>query len=157
MCDHGCGIKVVVAEGQPVSLKGAKEHPYNKGWLCAKGRAALDFFHHPKRIATPLISNEPSIPGEISRLKKRGSKLVVIDPRKTETASKADIPFPIRPGYDEILILNMLHVIFREELWDKAFTAEWVNDFNNLFGTVYADPVSGFPNLKSMRCNIQKL
>jgi len=58
MCDHGCGIKVVVAEGQPVSLKGAKEHPYNKGWLCAKGRAALDFFHHPKRIATPLIKKE---------------------------------------------------------------------------------------------------
>jgi anaerobic selenocysteine-containing dehydrogenase len=90
----------------------------------------------------PLISNEPFTPGEISRLKKRGGKLVVIDPRETETASKADIHLPIRPGYDEILILNMLHVILREELWDKAFTAEWVNGFNNLFETVSADRFS---------------
>ena len=90
----------------------------------------------------PLISNEPFIPGEISRLKKRSGKLVVIDPRKTETASKADIHLPIRPGYDEILILNMLHVIFREALWDKAFTAEWVNGFNHLFEAVSADRFS---------------
>ena len=58
MCDHGCGIEVGVAEGQPVSLKGAAEHPYNKGWLCAKGRAALDFFNHPQRLATPLIKQD---------------------------------------------------------------------------------------------------
>ncbi len=58
MCDHGRGIEVGVAEGQPVSLKGAKEHPYNKGWLCAKGRAALDFFHHPERLAAPLIKKK---------------------------------------------------------------------------------------------------
>jgi anaerobic selenocysteine-containing dehydrogenase len=90
----------------------------------------------------PLISNEPFTPGEITRLKKRGGKLVVIDPRRTETASKADIHLPIRPGCDEILILNMLHVIFREELWDKAFTAEWVNGFDNLFETVYAERFS---------------
>lgn len=243
MCDHGCGIEVDVVDGQPVSLKGAKKHPYNKGWLCAKGRAAIDFFRHPKRLTTPLIkkasrfvpvdwnrsldfvaetlsrlrdqygpaslaiyhgegvghqeikyymkrfanvygtpnfmgvgslcnasrtiaetltfggltkpdipntqllmiwggnpliSNEPFIPGEIGRLKKRDGKLIVIDPRKTETASKADIHLPVRPGHDDILILNMLHVIFREALWDKAFTTEWVNGFNNLFETVSA-------------------
>ena len=133
MCDHGCGIEVGVAEGQPVSLKGAKKHPYNKGWLCAKGRAALDFFHHPERLATPLI--------------KKGGKFVPADWNRSldfaaETASKADIHLPIRPGCDEILILNMLHVIFREKLWDKAFTAGWVNGFNNLFETVYADRFS---------------
>jgi anaerobic selenocysteine-containing dehydrogenase len=58
MCDHGCGIEVGVAEGQPVSLKGTWQHPYNKGWLCAKGRAALDFFHHPHGLTTPLIKKE---------------------------------------------------------------------------------------------------
>ena len=58
MCDHGCGIEVDVDEGQPVSVKGRREHPFNKGWLCAKGWAAIDFFHHPQRLTTPLIKKE---------------------------------------------------------------------------------------------------
>ena len=90
----------------------------------------------------PLISNEPFIPREISLLKKRDGRLIVIDPRKTETASKADIHLAVRPGCDEVLVLNMLHVIFREELWDKVFAAEWINGFDHLFETVSADRFS---------------
>ena len=244
MCDHGCGIEVRVVEGRPVRLRGSREHPFNKGWLCAKGLAGLDFFNNSERLSSPLIqkknqfeavdwdealdfaareltrikkqygpeslaiyhgegvghqeikyymkrfanvygtpnfmgvgslcnasrtlaetltiggltkpdipnsrylivwggnpliSHEPFPPKEISRFKKRGGKLVVIDPRKTETASKADIYLPIRPGCDEILILNMLHVIFREELWDKEFTAQWVQWFDDFFQTVIGE------------------
>ena len=55
MCDHGCGLEVAVKDGQPVSLRGSKVHPFNKGWLCVKGRAALDFLHSPQRLSSPLI------------------------------------------------------------------------------------------------------
>ncbi|MGW8179816.1 MAG: hypothetical protein ACWGQW_13810, partial [bacterium] len=58
MCPQGCGLKVTVENGIPVSLKGSKDHPYSKGWLCAKGRAALDLFHSPHRLSSPLIRKE---------------------------------------------------------------------------------------------------
>lgn len=46
---------VTVQEGRPVKVQGSKDHPYNKGWLCAKGRAALDFFYSPQRLSSPLV------------------------------------------------------------------------------------------------------
>ncbi|TEU15238.1 MAG: hypothetical protein E3J21_13745 [Anaerolineales bacterium] len=55
MCDHGCGLEITLEHGRPVSLRGSQEHPFNKGWLCAKGRAALDFLHSPQRLSSPLI------------------------------------------------------------------------------------------------------
>ena len=58
MCDHGCGIDVRVEDGRPVSVKGRKDHPFNRGWLCVKGRAALDFFYSPQRLRTPLIRKD---------------------------------------------------------------------------------------------------
>jgi anaerobic selenocysteine-containing dehydrogenase len=231
MCDHGCGIVVKIKGGRPVALKGSREHPFNRGWLCAKGRRALDLFYSPHRLSAPLIrskgrlipaeweealvfaaerltslkerygaeslaiyhgegvghqeikyymkrfanvygtpnfmgvgslcnaartmaetltfgyltkpdipntrfliiwggnpfiSHEPLPPGELSRLKKRGGRLAVVDPRRTETASKADFHLPVKPGCDDVLILNMLHVIIKEDLWDRAFVEKWV-------------------------------
>jgi anaerobic selenocysteine-containing dehydrogenase len=247
MCDHGCGLKVTVEDGQPTSLRGSREHPFNKGWLCVKGRAALDFLYSPQRLTSPLIrrngklvptgweealvyaaeklkwlkdqfgpqslaiyhgegvghqeikyymkrfanvygtpnfmgvgslcnasrtlaevltlgdltkpdipnthfliiwggnplvSHEPVPPKELTRLKKRGGQIAVIDPRKTETALKADYHLAVQPGRDEILILNMLHVIFREELWDSEFTAKWVHGFHRFSQTVRQDRFS---------------
>jgi anaerobic selenocysteine-containing dehydrogenase len=58
MCDQGCGLEVSVEDGQPVRIKGSKRHPYNKGWLCTKGRAGLDLFHSPQRLSSPMIRRE---------------------------------------------------------------------------------------------------
>jgi anaerobic selenocysteine-containing dehydrogenase len=247
MCPQGCGLEVTVEHGIPVSLKGSKDHPYSKGWLCPKGKAALDLFHSQHRLSSPLIrkqgklvsveweealdfiaerlhrlrdlygpqslaiyqgegvghqeikyyvkrfanvygtpnfmgvgsicnvartmadtltfggvtkpdiantnlliiwganpfaSNEPFLPKEISQLKKRGAKLIVVDPRRTEVASKADVHLAIKPGRDEILVLNMLYVILGEDLWDKEFTEEWVDGFNRFQETVVEDQYS---------------
>jgi anaerobic selenocysteine-containing dehydrogenase len=90
----------------------------------------------------PLVSHEPFIPREISRLKKRGGCLVVVDPRRTETAAKADVHLPVRPGRDEILVLNMLHVILREALWDQTFTKAWVHGFQPFYEVVIEDRFS---------------
>lgn len=67
---------------------------------------------------------------------------MVVDPRRTETASRADLYLPVKPGRDEILILNILDVICREDHWDKAFTKKWVPDFNEFYQTVTQDRFS---------------
>jgi anaerobic selenocysteine-containing dehydrogenase len=247
MCEQGCGLVVTVQDGRPIGVKGSKDHPYNKGWLCAKGKASLDFFYSPQRLTSPLmkkhgkfeavhwekaldftakkllhlkdrygpqslaiyhgegtghqeikyfmkrfanvfgtpnfmgvgsicnaartmgeeltyggvtkpdvsntrfmlvwggnpfVSHEPTLPGEIARMKKRGGRMAVVDPRNTETAAKADFHLPVRPGRDEILLLNMLHVILHEGLWDKEFTGKWVHGFAPFYEMVIQDRFS---------------
>lgn len=57
----------------------------------------------------------------IRAAKARGLKLIVIDPRLTETARLADIHLQPKPGQDVAIYAGMLHVLFREELIDRAF------------------------------------
>jgi anaerobic selenocysteine-containing dehydrogenase len=69
--------------------------------------------------ANPLASNGSLMTaGGISRrldeLRARGGKLVVVDPRRTETAAAADQHLAIRPGTDALLLLAMLQVLFEE-------------------------------------------
>jgi anaerobic selenocysteine-containing dehydrogenase len=90
----------------------------------------------------PFASNEPLQLRDIRKFKKRGGQLVVIDPRKTEVATMADVHLAIQPGMDRILILNMIHAILREDLWDKPFTEKWVHGFEDFYQTVTADRFS---------------
>ena len=64
--------------------------------------------------------------------KMNGAKLVVIDPRFTEIASKADIFLQVRPGTDDALALSMLNVIINEKLYDKEFVNKWCVGFDQL-------------------------
>jgi len=68
----------------------------------------------------------------ISEARKRGVKLIVIDPRKTAYAREADIHAQLRPGTDGALALGMLHVIIGEELYDKSFVTKWTTGFEEL-------------------------
>ena len=238
MCDHGCGILVTVEDGKPVHVRGNPAHPFNRGWICVKGKSCLDLFESPNRLRTPLlrlggrlcettwadalayisdnlnrlkeewgpqslgiyygegvghqeirfymkrfanvfgtpnfmsvgaicnasrtlgetltyggltkpdiahsrfvviwganplVSHEPVPPTVIRRLRKSKTPLVVIDPRRTETASRADTHLAIRPGTDDTLILNMLHVILTEQHWDRDFATKWVKGFEALY------------------------
>ena len=241
MCDHGCGIRVTVENGEPVAIRGDPDHPHSRGWLCAKGREGLELFRSPQRLTQPLLrvdgelvasewedalcrvadelrrlkeqygpesvaiyhgegvghqeiksymkrfanvygtpnfmgvgsvcnaartlgetltyggltkpdiantrlllvwggnplaSNEPFTPPELRRLQQRGGRLAVVDPRRTDTASRADLHLAVRPGGDESLLLSMLHVLFREELWDRTFAGEWVQGLQRFAETV---------------------
>ena len=53
--------------------------------------------------------------------KKRGAKIVTIDPYKSSTASKSDWWLPVRPGTDAALALGVMHIIFREGWEDRAY------------------------------------
>jgi anaerobic selenocysteine-containing dehydrogenase len=71
--------------------------------------------------ANPMASNGslwtvPDFRGKAKALRARGGKLVVIDPRRTETADLADAHHFIRPGVDVFLLLGMVHTVFAEGL-----------------------------------------
>ena len=60
---------------------------------------------------------------------RNGAKMVVVDPRLTVTASKADRWLAIRPGTDMALALAMCHHILDNRLHDERFCAEWIVGF----------------------------
>ena len=71
--------------------------------------------------ANPLASNgslmtAPGIERRLKAMQARGGRLVVVDPRRTETAALADWHLPIRPGADALLLLAILHTQFDEAL-----------------------------------------
>lgn len=98
--------------------------------------AAWQMFGHPFLLPIPDIDNTdfwlimggnpvasngslmtvPDVANRLKAIQQRGGKVVVIDPRFTETAAKADEHHFIRPGTDVFLLLAMLHVIFVEGL-----------------------------------------
>jgi anaerobic selenocysteine-containing dehydrogenase len=53
--------------------------------------------------------------------RKRGAKIVTIDPHKSKTAQKSDWWIPIRPGTDAALALGMMHVLWRDGLVDQDY------------------------------------
>ncbi len=63
---------------------------------------------------------------------KLGSKLIVIDPRWTWLATKAEHYLQIRPGTDGALAMAMINVIISEELYDKEFVANWTLGLDEL-------------------------
>ncbi|MFS3134976.1 molybdopterin-dependent oxidoreductase [Gluconacetobacter sacchari] len=56
--------------------------------------------------------------------KRAGAKLIVVDPRRTATAEKADLYLPIRPGTDLALLNGLLHLLVRNGAIDPAFIAQ---------------------------------
>ena len=70
--------------------------------------------------ANPVVSNgslmtAPGMPARLRRIQQRGGRVVVIDPRRTETARLADEHHFIRPGTDPLLLAALVHWLFAEE------------------------------------------
>ena len=82
--------------------------------------------------------------------KNRGMKLIVIDPRRTEFATQADIHLAPKPGEDPTLMAGILKVGIDEGLFDHEFCDLWVSDLAQL-----ADAVSTFTlDYVSKRCDV---
>lgn len=73
---------------------------------------------------------------EISRsfmdAKKRGAKIFAVKPSVEPDVGLSDLWVPLRPGTDAALALAMLHVIIRQELYDKKFVEKWCYGFDEL-------------------------
>ncbi|MFA4935428.1 MAG: molybdopterin-dependent oxidoreductase [Candidatus Methanoperedens sp.] len=63
--------------------------------------------------------------GDVRRGGKARTKFIMVDPRYSVTASKADEWISINPGTDAALALGMAHVILTESLWDKTFVGDF--------------------------------
>ena len=79
--------------------------------------------------ANPVIAKSNGAPmnNPAQRLKdavERGTQLIVIDPRKTETAKRASFHIQPKPGYDALLLAGMIHIILKENLFEKDFINE---------------------------------
>jgi anaerobic selenocysteine-containing dehydrogenase len=233
-CPDTCGIVVTVdrATGRAVDLRGDREHPFTRGFLCRKVANYLDRVYHPERLLHPLrrigkkgdgtferiswteavreiaarfkeIAASPDGPqailpysyaGTMGKLmygsldrrffhrlgaslldrticatagaagcdvtlgtramtdpesavncrfivnwgsntavtnihfwrieheaRKRGARIVTIDPYRSPTAARSDWWIPVRPGTDAALALGVMHVIFREGWQDDAY------------------------------------
>ena len=68
----------------------------------------------------------------IEEARRKGAKLVVIDPYRTRTAGCADWYLPINPGTDGALALAMMHVIIGEGLHDADYVAKYTLGFDQL-------------------------
>src|SRR6188768_1845900 len=235
-CPDTCGMVVTVdtATGRAVDLRGDKEHPFTRGFLCQKVNNYLDRVYHPDRLLHPLKRTGKKGEGKFERIswpnaireiasrfkqiaasahgpeailpysyagtmgklmygsldrrffhrlgaslldrticatagmvgcditlgtramvdpeasvncryivnwgsntavtnihfwkveheaRKRGARIVTIDPYKSPTAQKSDWWIPVRPGTDAALALGVMHIIFREGWQDADFLA----------------------------------
>ena len=87
--------------------------------------------------ANPIASNgslmtAPGIAHRLSALRARGGRLVVVDPRRTETAAVADRHVAVRPGGDAALLLGILHVLFAERLDRPGRLADFTDGLDRL-------------------------
>lgn len=96
----------------------------------------------------PVASNgslftAPGFRQRVKALQARGGKLVVIDPRRTETAELADQHHFIRPGTDALLLMALLHTLFSQNLVDAGRLIHQVQGIN-----IVRNMVSGFSPLR---------
>ncbi|ARU54181.1 dehydrogenase [Oleiphilus messinensis] len=83
--------------------------------------------------ANPMASNgslmsAPDMRKRLKAIQNRGGEVIVIDPRKTETAKLADQHHFIRPGTDALLLLSMVNVLFHHQLVNLGRLQPYVDD-----------------------------
>ncbi len=82
--------------------------------------------------ANPAASRPYMLPG-LLRMKVRGARFVVVDPRRTPTAERlADVHLKPLPGTDGALALGMINVMISRGLYDHEFVESWVHGFDAL-------------------------
>ncbi len=87
-------------------------------------------------IGSNTTENHPIIGTMIKRAKKKGSKLIVADPRRIELANYADVFLQIKPGTNIALINAMMNVIIEKGLQDTAYIEERTENYEELVRAV---------------------
>jgi thiosulfate reductase/polysulfide reductase chain A len=108
----------------------------NAGWVTTVGELPSNDLSNSRYII--IVGRNPAGGIDLAQVKKiveakeKGAKVVVVDPRHSETAILADEWLPIKPGTDLALLLGMINVMVKEELYDKKFAKEKTVGFEQL-------------------------
>jgi anaerobic selenocysteine-containing dehydrogenase len=136
--DNGSGRRFMNLLGSPnwisgVALCAGNTAAINRmvyGWFpnpdYSKTECIVLFGHNPKKHSWTPVYNK------IRRAQKRGAKLIVLDPRRSENAELADLWLPLRAGTDAAMALGWVNVIIEERLYDEAFIRDWTVGFDAL-------------------------
>jgi anaerobic selenocysteine-containing dehydrogenase len=95
--------------------------------------------------ANPVASNgslmtAPDVTRRLRDIRARGGRIVVLDPRRTETADLAGEHHFVRPGSDALVLFAMLHVIFAEGLARPGRCAAWTDGLDRVRDLAVAFP-----------------
>lgn len=86
----------------------------------ANTETALIWGHNP---ATTWLSRST----EIREARGRGMKTIVVEPRRTLYAKRADVWLRVKPGTDQALALGLIRLVLNETGYDEAFVERWTN------------------------------
>jgi anaerobic selenocysteine-containing dehydrogenase len=101
------------------------------------------FYPHPDLEQTPELilvwggnhlatSADGVLAPQVGLTLRKGSRIVLIDPRKSNLASRSEMHLQIKPGTDLLLALGMIKVIIEESLYDHEFVEAWTVGFEAL-------------------------
>jgi len=88
--------------------------------------------------ANPIVSNL-HLWGRVQAAKRRGAKVIAIDPYRSLSAEKCTQHVALLPGTDGALALGMMHVLIREKLIDEDYIAKYTLGFAELKARVLKD------------------
>jgi len=111
------------------SIRMSNEHNLNdkRPWLNTEESDYMIFFGQ-NAFATSYGRRQV---GNLRKALKRGAKMVVVDPRKSDTAAAATEWIKIKPGTDGAMAMAMCYVIVKNELYDKDFVENWTYGFED--------------------------
>jgi len=122
-CYAGCGILIQVENGKPVKIEGDPDSPVNRGLLCEKALASLEYLYHPERLQYPLKRKGNRGEGKWQRIS-WDEALAIISARLKSTKKES--------GPESVVFIHGAA---------KGLQETFLRRFANVFGT---------PNLASM-------
>ena len=99
----------------------------------------------------PFAVAETGAPGRaLEAARARGCKIIIVDPRRTETARYADLLIQPLPGHDAVLFAAIAHILLRDGTYDRDFCARWCIQIDALRAAVARFP----PEVAAARADV---
>ena len=137
------GVRLMRSLGSQYQYSALAQEFSGAFWVCGRTHGKQYLHDQPDVNHTDLLlvfgwngmqSHQiPQAPRQLQRLSRDKEKmLIVVDPRKTETAKLADVHLPIRPGTDALLLKAMISMILKEGWENRDYLANRTSGFDSV-------------------------
>ncbi|MFP5213780.1 MAG: molybdopterin-dependent oxidoreductase [Acidobacteriota bacterium] len=138
--DHFVLIRLANIFGSPnvISQQDVCHAPREVSGIHTCGFYPVADLHNPSECilawgSSVLSTNEEGQIGSLTLEQvKKGARMIVVDPRRTDIAERADLWLQLRPGTSAALALGLLNVIIDEALYDREFVEKHTHGFDDL-------------------------